>query len=78
MTHRFVNKTCPKCGGIHEAVAGMYNAWGEYLVQRHCRDCHYTDVTNEDAGTSRSGILPEPPLPDTPTHEPYPEDYFNE
>lgn len=60
MTERFVDKKCPKCGGHHEAVSGMYNAFGHYLVQRHCRDCHWTDVTNEDTGAIRPGILPEP------------------
>lgn len=60
MTHRFVTRTCPKCGGKHhEPVSGVYR-FGDYFVQRHCADCHYTDVTNEDTGTSRPGILPEP------------------
>ena len=59
MTDRFVDKECPKCGGKHRAVSGMY-IMGEYHVQRHCENCHWTDVTNEENGMNREGILPEP------------------
>ena len=60
MDERFIDKKCPKCGGNQKTVSGMYNIWGHYLVQRHCENCHWTDVTNEDTGKSREGILPEP------------------
>lgn len=56
----FVKKNCPKCGQpTHEPVAGEFLLSGDYLVQRHCRNCHYTDVTNHMTGKKREGVLEE-------------------
>lgn len=54
----FKNTVCPKCGKeTHEAIAGEFIFSGDYLVQRHCSNCHYTDVTNHMTGMKREGIL---------------------
>ena len=54
----FTDKVCPKCGKpTHRAVSGEFSPLGDYLVQRHCDNCHYTDVTNHMTGKVRNGIL---------------------
>ena len=54
----FVKKECPKCEkNTHEPVSGEFTLMGDYLVQRHCSNCHHTDVTNHMTGKVRDGIL---------------------
>ena len=54
----FKDTICPKCKKeTHIAVAGKFILSGHYLVQRHCSNCHYTDVTNHMTGKSREGFL---------------------
>ena len=53
----FKNTICPKCKKeTHEAIAGEFIS-GNYLVQRHCSNCHHTNVTNHMTGKVRKGIL---------------------
>lgn len=53
----FKDTICPKCKKeTHEAIAGEFIG-GHYLVQRHCSNCHHTDVTNHMTGEIRVGIL---------------------
>ena len=62
----FVTKECPKCHKhTHKAVTGKFLLFGDYIVQRHCSNCHHTDVTNHMTGSVRDGIIEEPPLFDT-------------
>ena len=54
----FVTTKCPKCGKeTHEPITGKFILMGHYLVQRHCSNCHHTDVTNHMTGKVRDGIL---------------------
>lgn len=54
----FKDSTCPKCGkNTHRPVTGEFILSGHYLVQRHCDNCHHTDVTNHMTGKVRNGIL---------------------
>lgn len=54
----FTDKVCPKCKqNTHRAVNGEFTPFGHYLVQRHCYNCHHTDVTNHMTGKVRDGIL---------------------
>lgn len=56
----FKDTICPKCGKpTHRAVSGEFTPFGDYLVQRHCDNCHHTDVTNHMTGKVRDGILHE-------------------
>lgn len=62
----FIVIKCPKCGKeTHKPVCGKFLPFGDYIVQRHCSNCHHTDVTNHMTGTVRDGIIEEPPLSDT-------------
>ena len=71
----FVIKKCPKCNKkTHEPVVGKFLPFnGGYLVQRHCSNCHHTDVTSYPSGKVRDGIIEEPPLFDT--EDPFALDY---
>ena len=54
----FKDTKCPKCKKeSHIAIAGEFTSEGHYLVQRHCNECHHTDVTNHMTGEIRIGIL---------------------
>lgn len=56
----FKDTKCPKCNkNTHQAISGEFTPFGEYLVQRHCSNCHHTDVTNHMTGKVRNGILRE-------------------
>lgn len=62
----FVTIECPKCGKkTHEPVTGKFLPFGDYIVQRHCNNCHHTDVTNHMTGKVRDGIIEEPPMLNT-------------
>lgn len=53
----FKDTICPKCKKeTHEAITGEFIS-DNYLVQRHCTNCHHTDVTNHMTGKIRDGIL---------------------
>lgn len=54
----FRDGVCPKCGKpTYRAITGKFTLMGHYLVQRHCDNCHYTDVTNHMTGKKRDGTL---------------------
>ena len=57
----FITIKCPKCGKeTHEPVCGKFLPFGHYIVQRHCSNCHHTDVKNHMTGSVRDGIIEEP------------------